>query len=151
MSENERNILFADLCARLPYDVKVYTKRDYDIDHPFYTEYNTVDFVAWILELNTDEKTLHLVLCDENDDKDEYFQEWFDAEWVDVREVKPYLRPMASMTESELKELDEIENCKVLPSVKLTMQIDFMNSIHIDYRGLIDTGFALPAPKGMYE
>lgn len=28
---------------------------------------------------------------------------------------------------------------------------DYLNSIHIDYRGLIEKGLALEAPKGMYE
>ena len=28
---------------------------------------------------------------------------------------------------------------------------DYLNSIHIDYRGLIEKGLALAAPEGMYK
>lgn len=146
MSDNERELLFLDLCARLPYDVYVYVEIDYDVDYEFHSEYNTVDFPAWILEANTDEKTLHLVLCDENDDKNEYFQEQFDNQWVDISEVKPYLRPLSDMTEME----SVFYNVKFL-FIKAVEQIDWLNKHHFDYRGLIEKGLAIAAPKEIYN
>ena len=57
-----------------------------------------------------------------------------------------YLRPMSSMTEEENKKLDEIW-------LKHTIEegADYLNSIHVDYRGLIKKGLALEAPEGMYK
>ena len=53
-------------------------------------------------------------------------------------DFKPYLRPMSSMTEEENKKLDEIW-------LKQTIKegADYLNSIHVDYRGLIEKGLAI--------
>lgn len=61
-------------------------------------------------------------------------------------DVKPYLRPMSSMTEEEFKIYSRFslsrhnEDC-----------FDWLNKHHFDYRGLIEKGLALKAKKGMYE
>ena len=60
-------------------------------------------------------------------------------------DIKPYLRPMYSMTEEEKKEYKE-----VLETLLWTEELDFYNSHHLDYRGLIEKGLALEAPEGMY-
>ena len=77
-----------------------------------------------------------------------------------LRLVKPYLRPMSSMTKEEIVELqklnsglvwtkdilrDEILGVRYLPGA-----IDWLNSHHFDYRDLIEKGLALEAPEGMY-
>lgn len=56
--------------------------------------------------------------------------------------IKPYLRPMSSMTEEENKKLDEIW-------LKHTIVegADYLNSIHVDYRGLIKKGLAIEVTK----
>jgi hypothetical protein len=62
---------------------------------------------------------------------------------------KPFLRPMSSMTE------DEMEKCRIERGRDLAgecgCELDYLNSIHIDYRGLIEKGLALEAPEGMYN
>ena len=58
-------------------------------------------------------------------------------------QIRPYLRPMYSMTEEEKKELSNYEN-----SVQRT---DFFYSHHIDCRFMIEKGLALEAPEGMYK
>lgn len=95
-------------------------------------------------------------------------------DWV----VKPYLRPMSSMTEFEKQSLFNAFNnkyaiigeycidCNNHWSVKPrteplgfqsvtyeSMQgvIDWFNKNHFDYRGLIPMGSALEAPEGMYN
>ena len=85
-----------------------------------------------------------------------------------VFEIKPYLRPMSSMTEEErieLKKLCEkdlsefagfIQEGHGLARDGLYMfdklrQLDFLNSHGFDYRGLIPMGLALEAKKGMYK
>ena len=69
-------------------------------------------------------------------------RDYFDDIDTDEQVVKPYLRPMSSMTEEEKKE------CLKITFVEAT---DWLNSHHLDYRGLIEKGLALEAPPGMYE
>ena len=141
MTQEEKQLLLADLCARLPYNVKVQTP------------------------VMNDEITL---TCG---DISAYFfnpdNELF---------LKPYLRPMSSMTEEELEELKTLcsiyrptnhptigfEDYGILVfthhltnntySFKLNIDIvDWLNAHHFDYRGLIEKGLALLAPDDMYN
>ena len=85
------------------------------------------------------------------------------ARSIKIEDCKPYLRPMSSMTEEECKILGSIsatlENklIEVLPNIPYYIevavpdQIDWLNEHHFDYRGLIEKGLALEAPKGMYK
>lgn len=73
----------------------------------------------------------------------------------DICEIKPYLRPMESMTEEEkyiwhskMKYVGYFINYKYYDTVD---SFDYLNSIHVDYRGLIPKGLALPAKEGMYK
>ena len=69
-----------------------------------------------------------------------------------VEEVKPYLRPMSSMTEEEKKEVHYfVESHKFGNCSRSGAISDYLNSIHIDYRGLIEKGLALEAPEDMYK
>ena len=82
--------------------------------------------------------------------------------------VRPFLRPMSSMTEEERKEIgilirekrpnpygiinnEGVDNLLLSVSVTSTVLIDWLNAHHFDYRGLIDRGLALEAPEGMYD
>ncbi len=95
--------------------------------------------------------------------------------------IKPYLRPMSSMTEEEKKDLlvtvvgnEGAKYFQVLADGSIgktdaviqdlnkfnmhwvnfnkdtvTLYLDWLNAHHFDYRGLIEKGLALEAPKGM--
>lgn len=67
--------------------------------------------------------------------------------------LKPYLRPMSSMTDEEMAErisiLYELEG-HIEEDVTYKYQ-DFLNAHHLDYRGLIPMGLAIKAPKDMYK
>ena len=65
--------------------------------------------------------------------------------------IKPYLRPMSSMTEEEIEILEDIRDYAHTNEDYATKLIDFYNSHHLDYRGLIPEGLALEAPEGMYD
>lgn len=66
-----------------------------------------------------------------------------------IDDVKPYLRPMSSMTEEELKELNVIfDSCDTEYRVEAQ---DWLNAHHFDYRGLIEKGLAFEAPEEMYK
>ena len=80
-------------------------------------------------------------------------------------EVKPYLRPMSSMTEEEYNEWFntyntaerlELERNEYKEYISATIvgdmaKYDWLNKKMFDYRGLIPMGLALEAPKDMYK
>lgn len=78
---------------------------------------------------------------------------------VNIEEsIRPYLRPLSSMTKEEKSELrilwyedfvGERNPFYIYPCYVKTM--NFYNSHHFDYRGLIPMGLALEAPEGMYN
>jgi hypothetical protein len=71
---------------------------------------------------------------------------------VDFAEkVKPYLRPLLSMTEDEKEEYKYItERWMYDNSYSISDSIDWLNEHHFDYRRLIEKGLAFEAPEGMY-
>ena len=71
--------------------------------------------------------------------------------------VKPYLRPMSSMTEEERQEYfvlshrdNDIEDNRIMTDEAI-MLIDWLNAHHFDFHELINKGLALEAPEGMYK
>lgn len=75
---------------------------------------------------------------------------WNDTKCID--QVKPYLRPMSSMTEEEaikyitLTHYNTDDNGK--PYRELTVEaLDWLLANHFDFRGLIPMGLALEAKK----
>lgn len=68
--------------------------------------------------------------------------------------VKPYLRPMSSMTEEEEDEYQECGNKDIAEAyihLVPNNRIDWLNAHHFDYRRLIEKGLAIKAPEGMYK
>ena len=129
MTEKEKDLLIGDLCARLPYEVKVQYKDDIF----------TIDYISGIYE--------EIKL----DTPDRYT--------IDISEVKPYLFPMSSITEEQKKyisnkwDINEEFYFEIDPNwgeyfVELGDTVDFidwLNKNHFDYRGLIDKSLALDA------
>ena len=123
MTQEEKQLLLKDLCTRLPYGVKCFCKWSKEVPN---------GTVGCIQELST-------FLLDELEimDNPEY-----DCQ---VSEIKPYLRPMLSMTEDEE---DELNSARM---GNYGEDVDWLNEHHFDYRGLIEKGLALEAPEGMYN
>ena len=125
MKREDKDLLVIDLSARLPYGVIVAIKSS-----------NHEDWDDWVVELTY---------------KDLGF---FDNDVI-YDYVKPYLRPMSSMTEEEEKEYhnlcyEEESECYEFGEwttkiyVHNTIEsIDWLNSFHFDYRGLIEKGLAI--------
>ena len=74
---------------------------------------------------------------------------------MDICLIKPYLRPMSSMTAEE--NIEYQKRVKVIQDIDRTLHwcqtiesVDWLNEHHFDYRGLIEKGFALEAPEYMY-
>ena len=125
MTQEEQDLLFKDLCARLPYRPKCQVTRKGE--NGIYT----VDI------------TLKKIIERKKIINATYF----------VCQVKPYLRPLSSMTEKERKEfLDSvtgeddngdfhIDECMGIGFYQ--EKYDWLNSHYFDYRGLIEKGLAI--------
>lgn len=137
MTQEEKQILIKDLCARLPYHTKCYCKWSKEASN---------GTSGCIQELST-------FLLDECEimDNPEY-----DCQ---VSEIKPYLRPLSSMTDDERDKFRElggvmshnVQNDTWVLCAFAPEAYDWLNQHHFDYRGLIDKGLALEAPEGMYN
>ena len=129
MTQEEKQLLLKDLYARLLYGVIV------EVEYYDASLKDTHIFKDIVLTIRNIDKLL--------------------VYWVSV---KPYLRPMSSMTEEEVKEFAALESIDVLGGdtkitcVELSIDaIDWLNAHHFDYRGLLEKGLALEASEGMYE
>lgn len=107
MIEQGKKLLSLDLCARLPYGVKV----DYE---------GNIKKVRYI-------EPDYYEVCLEGDNFT-----------IPISEVKPYLRPMNSMTEEE-----GVYYHTVYSTLKPYEKVDWLVSKHFDYRGLIEKGLAI--------
>lgn len=128
MTQNEKDLLLKDLCARLPYGVKV---AFFNEDLTYHSEPKTLTGIECINNLN------YSSLEDE------------DGNTTIVEFVKPYLFPLSNMTEEQVKEYNAMyeENRY---SWKENI-IDWFNKNHFDYRGLIPMGLAIDATgKNIY-
>ena len=113
MTEEEKSLLLKDLCERLPYGVIV----------QYNNEIYNIDYISALYE----EVKLDI--------PDNYT--------IGISEIKPYLRSMSNMTEEEENEyyaLEELSRKEPNHGIDI---IDWLNSHHFDYRGLIEKGLAI--------
>ena len=125
MTQEDKELLLIDLCARLPYSVK-YLRESWNYE--------------WDQEMSVVE-----VL--EDIDKNGFIN---NTKVYNVEDIKPYLRPMSSMTEEEDDEWWKFSDKSYVVDSH-AKSIDWLNAHHFDYRGLIEKGLALEAPKDMYK
>ena len=132
MTQEEKQLLLKDLCARLPYGVividnmgRIGTLDNFGFSDRGYPYFGTAPGMIY-----------------------------------NTADIKSYLRPMSSMTDEEEDELIDIINgiklMPLLPHSEMTWYgnpeiIDWLNAHYFDYRGLIEKGLALEAPKEMYK
>lgn len=73
-----------------------------------------------------------------------------DSDSFRIGSIKPYLRPMSSITEDEAKEFNELSK-KLFehrePEKIWADVVDWLNKHHFDYRGLIEKGLAIEVTK----
>ena len=126
MTQEDKELLLKDLCYRLPYGVIV--EIEDEPQTPVQFEWQHLNFII----------------------------NWG---WT----IKPYLRPMSSMTEEEYKSVSW-EGCSHTYNYSLKSGFQFveiktftlsilnwLNTHHFDYRGLIEKGLALEASEGIYN
>lgn len=118
MTQEEKQLLLIDLSARLPYGVK------------FLRE-------SWNYELDQELSVIEVL---EDIDKDGYIN---NTKVYMVEDIKPYLRPMSSMTEEEKEEYHKLCDSYYGIYFDSIYSIDWLNKHHFDYRGLIEKGIAI--------
>ena len=85
--------------------------------------------------------------------------DFFSSTWYHTEWIKPYLRPMSSITKDEEKELGNYLSTEVFLSTDGLYSVlraqrhtsNFLYSRHLDVLGLIPMGLALEAPEDMYK
>ena len=136
MTQEDKELLLKDLCARLPYEVKI-------------------EMTWWVMDEGT---------CLSTTLEPDHIEQILNDE-VGNAEIKPYLFPLSSMTEEQCykfycrfveNEIDYndfkkyyFDGCswnKVLTLISDCGDIiDWFNKNHFDYRGLIEKGLAIDA------
>ena len=143
MTQEEKDLLVKDLCARLPYNVKAYVKHWAKLDRKYYEGVYTVESIH---------PSLNNILVYSERFAVEVLVGYYDYE------IKPYLFPLSSITEEQNKELDQAIELELkaiggeIDHVQATaFEVDFYNKHHFDWRGLISIGLALDATdKNIY-
>jgi len=127
MTQEEKELLLKDLSARLPYGVKVTTTNPA-------AEFGVMSGISIKGKISVETKDADIVF--------------------ECTEVKPYLRPMSSMTKEEEKEFVDICTDIAKDRIHFVMdgsidsnymleKFDWLNKNHFDYRGLIPKRLAI--------
>lgn len=131
MTQKQKDLLLKDLCARLPYGVKIKTSYD-KIDEPIELISINPRNESFAIGSNF---TLTSGLS------------------FDIYECKPYLFPLSSMTDEQSKTYHELVSGMFGTSTLINFEVltDFFHKNHLDYRGLIPMGLANDATnKNIY-
>ena len=140
MKQKDKDLLLKDLCARLPYGVKIKTSYD-KIDEPIELVFINPRNESFAIGSNF---TLTSGLS------------------FDIYECKPYLIPLSSMTEEQLFEVQEIlgrheieiedgflsivdSDRNTISYLEILALLEWFYKNHFDYRGLISMGLAIDA------
>jgi hypothetical protein len=144
-TDEKRSIIIKMLSEILPYETLVGVPNDFDGTHYSKGQLFSVDAV--------------------NFECDVYV--WNDMDLYDCEYVKPYLRPMNTMTDSERNEYNELthnlwyEYDDIMPEQRMASEnawnnmcsscIEWLNKHHFDHHDYISKGLAFPAEENMYE
>ena len=147
MTKQEKQLLLVDLCGRLLYGIRVKLWYQVQNNNPL-----VLDEEGKIESLYVASQILH------------------DIETGKIKDFKPYLRPMDSMTEEEfnyvnkkfkIKHVKSKSGCyTTIPTMYIDKYTDWLNANHFDYhtikdkdgkeKTMIEYGLALEAPPDMY-
>ena len=118
MTQKDKELLLKDLCARLPFKVKISVNDKIESLQGINILDNVVEYGSFLS--------------------------------CNIEEVKPYLRPMSSMTDEEKLEyrktqwVYQADYCAPEYFDDID-SYDWLNKNHFDYRGLIEKGLAIDA------
>lgn len=140
MTQENKELLFRDLCARLTYGVKAYVKNWSKLDRKYYEGVYTVESIH---------PSLNNILA---------YSDKFSVEVIigyDDYEIKPYLFPLSSMTEEQDKEFALLQTSAgqegFLYVCNCANMVKWLVENHFDYNCLIEKGLAIDATnKNIY-
>ena len=135
MTQEEKQLLIKDLCARLPYGVKA-EARGWDDEKE---EEVLVPVTVYFINTNG-----YVYFCNNE----------YDITYCRIEACRPFLRPMSSMTEEEQRTLDSmcngVEMVSRLSGLKMfDKAFDWLNANHFNYR--LPPHLFIEAPEGMYK
>ena len=124
MTQEDRELLFRDLCARLPYHVKC---------------------KIWLKDGTTEEGLLDLQHNYDNVLQDAFY-------YNKIKDIKPYLFPLSSMTEEEKEEYCQLQqrviyNSQGVINKDVTKYINWCYKKHLDINNLIPMELAIDATR----
>ena len=122
MTQEDKELIFKELCARLPYHVKC---------------------KIWIKDGTTEEGLLDLQHNYGNVLQDAFY-------YNKIKDIKPYLFPISSMTEEEKEEYCQLQqrviyNSKGVINEDVTKYINWCYKKHLDINNLIPMELAIDA------
>ena len=132
MTQEEKELLLKDLCARLDTNLvcSIYRTDDEGVGYR--------------------DEILH-GYCKGDIWYEFYFREDCSIGIDNVSKIKPYLFPLSSMTEEQKNEYQYIAERWYELSYLISDGVDWLNKGHFDYRRLIEKGLAIDATgKGIY-
>ena len=125
MTQEDKQLLLVELCARLPHRVKVQCGQE-------------ETYIEEVTQINVAKKEVKIV-----------------TNTFDIEAVRPILRPMSSMTEEEYKSVSwegcshtynysSKSGFRFVEIKTFTLNIlNWLNANHFDYRGLIEKSLAI--------
>lgn len=132
MTQEEKELLLQDLCGRLPHGVQILTDTYKKFDGG--CEGKLVGIIP------------------RNDDEYLFYQKGSLTPFS-IEEIRPYLRPMSSMTKEEICQYkvmnDALDENYEVHIDSTYPAFDWLNKNMFDYRGLIPMGLALEAKEGI--
>ena len=147
MTQKNKELLFKDLCARLPYGIVGKCEIDASYDTSFDTIFQTHKFDAVVYGLKEDLLFVTPLIEDEDE---QIFAEEEVADGVDILDFTPYLFPLSSMTEEEKEEYCQLQqriiyNSKGVVNEDVTKYINYCYKKHLDINNLIPMELAIDA------
>lgn len=158
MTPEQKDLLLKDLCARLPYGVKIALKNNGAYHHENIAKKSDVT-IEILKGFNGNYFSIrHTNPLD---------WDWYDDD-IDIEDIKPYLFPLSSMTEEQYNEMQTISGKDCMEHMEIEKEwrnnspfthlplyqhrvIEFFHKYHFDYRGLIPMGLAIDATgKNIY-
>ena len=117
MTQEQKELLLKDICARLPYKVKVQIPDEYG---GYTSIIESIDIDGYVVD--------------------------FEGIQTEIEFIKPYLFPLSSMTEEQKKELQSLMTHDSYGILYHTEEsFDYLYKNNIDCRGLIPKELAIDA------
>ena len=146
MTQENKEFLLKDLCARIPYNVVGKCELDASYDTSFDTVFQTHKFNAEVYGIKED--LLLVTPLIEDNDEQTYAEEEI-ADGVSILDFTPYLFPLSSMTDEELEDYQKIRMIDWVHGdingtfINAGLIVDWLNAHHFDYRNLINKNLAI--------